>query len=174
MLRASGWFDAAAEVVGRLTNRWVRAGALAANEHRLSPRPTTDADILLSWHEDLVATLEGAGYGPLRVHQATGTDDHPYLLMSRGVQGEVDFIVAEVDYQELAITRGLTEHCLTPEDVIVHKLLAWRPRDRDDVASVLLAQAHLDIAYIEKWAEFWEVTENWEEANRPPREQRPY
>lgn len=168
MLRASGWFDAAAEVVSRLTNRWVRAGALAANQYRLAPRSTTDADMLLSWHDELVPTLEAAGYGPLRIHQSPGGEDHPYLLMSRGDRGEVDFMVAEVEYQELAITRGLAEHCLTVEDVVVHKLLAWRPRDREDVISVLMANPSLDIAYVEEWATFWGVMDNWEEANRPP------
>ncbi len=53
---------------------------------------------------------------------------------------------------------------LTPEDVIVHKLIAWRPRDRDDIASILDAGLALDVTYIEHWASEWEVLDRWRAA----------
>lgn len=50
------------------------------------------------------------------------------------------------------------------EDLIVYKLLAWRPQDRDDIAEVLAAGHELDTRYIEHWAAQWEVLDRWEEA----------
>lgn len=42
-----------------------------------------------------------------------------------------------------------------PEDVIVHKIFAGRPRDLEDVASIVRNQPGLDRGYIQRWlAEF--------------------
>lgn len=156
----SEWFESMAEVVGRLTDRWVKAGALAANEYRLAPRPTTDADLLVSWHDSLISTLEAAGYQPMRIHASP--PDNPHLLMVRNPEvGDVDVIIATEEYQELAISRGMSKHCLTVEDVLIHKLLAWRPRDRGDVADILAGRPQLDVDYIEYWARQWEILDNW-------------
>ena len=43
-----------------------------------------------------------------------------------------------VEYQRVALRRSV-DHVLTAEDVIVHKLIAWRLRDRDDIRSILEA-----------------------------------
>jgi DNA-directed RNA polymerase subunit F len=41
------------------------------------------------------------------------------------------------------------------EDVIVHKIVAGRPRDREDVRSILLKNSALDEEYVRYWlAEF--------------------
>jgi hypothetical protein len=39
----------------------------------------------------------------------------------------------------------------SPEDLIIHKIFAGRPRDLEDVRSVLLRQANIDTVYIKKW-----------------------
>lgn len=41
----------------------------------------------------------------------------------------------------MALERAV-DHVLTAEDVIIHKLIAWRPRDRDDIAAILDAGYH--------------------------------
>ncbi|MCC7076456.1 MAG: hypothetical protein IT198_04965 [Acidimicrobiia bacterium] len=46
----------------------------------------------------------------------------------------------------------------------MHKLIAWRPRDRDDIASILDAGLALDVTYIEHWASEWEVLDRWRAA----------
>ena len=48
--------------------------------------------------------------------------------------------------------------------MIVHKLIAWRARDRDDIRSILDAQHELDEAYIARWAAEWDAGARWEEA----------
>ncbi len=162
MPEPSAWFARAADVVSRLTDRWTKVGALAASEYRLSARMTTDADLLVEWREDLVPHLEAAGY-ELRV--IAEPDDHPHLLISRGQLGDVDFMIPTIPYQELALDRGVANgHVLTVEDVLVHKVIAWRPRDRDDVASILAAGHAVDEAYVNEWTEAWDVADRWRRA----------
>jgi len=38
-----------------------------------------------------------------------------------------------------------------PEDLIIHKVFAGRPRDVEDVRTVLLKNPDIDIRYIQKW-----------------------
>lgn len=39
------------------------------------------------------------------------------------------------------------------EDVVIHKVIAGRPRDLEDVESILLKNPKYDLVYIEKWLE---------------------
>ena len=83
--------------------------------------------------------------------------------------GIADLMIAGTSYQQEAIDRareepigaGETARVLTPEDVIVHKLIAGRSQDLADIEAILQAKVLLDEGYIERWAAFWEVTERW-------------
>ena len=44
----------------------------------------------------------------------------------------------------------------TPEDLIIMKLIAHRPRDRIDLLG-LVALSGLDWSYVERWADEWQV-----------------
>jgi hypothetical protein len=46
----------------------------------------------------------------------------------------------------------------------VHKLIAYRHRDRADIHEILLNQSGRDRAYIERWCDFWAVTDRWRES----------
>jgi len=48
-------------------------------------------------------------------------------------------------------------------DVLVHKLIAWRPRDRDDIRSILSTGLPIDDAYVGHWAREWGVGERWQD-----------
>lgn len=48
--------------------------------------------------------------------------------------------------------------------MLIHKLIAWRPRDRNDIASILDGGPRLDEQYIEHWANEWEVLDRWTDA----------
>jgi hypothetical protein len=158
------WLGPIAERLDALEVDWVVAGALAALRYRSDPRFTTDLDLLVRWRDGLdLAFLDRF---EVRVHR--DLDDHPHLLMLRSSDEKIDLIVAVVPYQEQAIERGLAEHTLTVEDVIVHKLIAWRPRDRDDIASILAAGHVLDVDYLEHWAREWDVLDRWRRAVEPP------
>jgi hypothetical protein len=75
----------------------------------------------------------------------------------------VDVIVAETDYQQIARARASDGH-ISVEDVIVHKLIAWRGRDQDGIRSILEAGHPLDRDYIARWAAGWEVSDRWAKA----------
>lgn len=50
---------------------------------------------------------------------------------------------------------------ITAEDLIVDKLIADRPRDREDIRAVLSTQERegraIDWSYLERWTKFWEI-----------------
>jgi hypothetical protein len=69
-----------------------------------------------------------------------------------------DFIIAENILEKLCVKRALTKNIrssririVTPEDLILHKLLSDRPRDIEDARGILLRQKRLDRAYIRTW-----------------------
>jgi hypothetical protein len=72
-------------------------------------------------------------------------------------------LLAETEYQQEALARA-TNGFLTAEDVLVHKLIAWRPRDKDDIRSILEATREIDDAYVVRWATAWGVEARWHEA----------
>ena len=70
----------------------------------------------------------------------------------------MDFIFSHSPYERQAMERvrrvGIGKASVrfaAPEDVIVHKVIAGRPRDLDDVRSILLKNSDLDRGYIQHW-----------------------
>jgi hypothetical protein len=72
----------------------------------------------------------------------------------------VDILLPVIEYQGEALARAV-DHVLTVEDVIIHKLIAWRLRDRDDIRSIREAGVPLDRAYLETWIAEWDLGERW-------------
>jgi hypothetical protein len=135
------------------------AGAGAAARYRASDRVTTDLDFLVEPHDGLVRALSDEGFSV-----RTAVDDGViHLVRARNTTCAVDFIVAGTEYQHLALDRA-RNHVLTVEDVLVHKLIAWRPRDRDDVRSILSTGLAFDGEYVSHWADEWGVADRWREA----------
>jgi hypothetical protein len=50
------------------------------------------------------------------------------------------------------------------EDVIIHKLIAWRAREVNDIDSILMSSTRLDDGYIRTVAREWEVEDRWDES----------
>lgn len=141
----------------------VLIGALAAIRYRATPRFTTDVDFLARSVAGLAEAMTAEGYD-VRTMTQPG-DSEPYVVFIRGKGVKIDVLRAETDLQESAIDRAV-DGVITAEDVIVFKLLAWRPRDQDDVASILEAGHDLDTLYVERWAAEWQVADRWQEALR--------
>ena len=139
--------------------RWTLIGAVAAAFYRSMQRPTADIDYLVGWDERVVPGLIDAGFD-VRLLEDKG---EPHLIRARRSDGQVDLIIARTAYQQLAIDRA-RDHVLTVEDVFIHKLIAWRPRDQDDIHSILSTGVAFDREYVNHWAAEWGVQDRWREA----------
>ncbi len=80
----------------------------------------------------------------------------PSLDKSTGIR--VDFILSFTPYEQQAIKRANRINIkdqdvsfAAAEDVIIHKIFAGRPRDMEDVRSIIIKNPALDIEYIKKW-----------------------
>lgn len=158
-------------------------GAVARNAWA-PPRATTDLDLAVAAEtevlEALEAALDGAGYRCVRRQQAEPDDADPDLLIFRSdaeTPRQVDLLVAKTAFEKSALGRaigidvsGTEAPVVTPEDLIVYKLLADRPRDREDTRAILRTQARagrlLDWTYVEKWARFWHIEDRLERLRR--------
>jgi len=126
------------------------------------PRLTRDVDITLGITPDELERL-------LRVveqlHLRVLVDDPhtfaqqtwvlPTLDEASGLR--VDYIFSWTPYEQEALARarpvlieGYPVRFAAPEDVVIHKILAGRPRDLEDVRTILRKQP-LDIALIRRW-----------------------
>lgn len=139
----------------------VLIGAHAANRYRVEVRHTLDVDFLATSLHDVDAILTKAGFA-VRVVTDDGT---PYMISARRGSVVVDLLLAETEYQRLAMQRAI-DGVLTAEDVIVHKLIAGRPRDLDDIDSILASDVNLNERYIVEHAEAWGVLERWMQRRR--------
>lgn len=137
-------------------------GALAALHYRQDPRLTNDLDLLVEPVADLSDAFRAEGF---EVAEMADTGEPPHLLLVRGKGIRADLLLTTVEYQHVALDRA-TEGVLSVEDVIIHKLIAWRSRDRDDILSILRASHALDEPYIARWAHDWDVEDRWDEARR--------
>lgn len=158
------WLGSLAEALDDLGVGWVLAGAFAADRYRAEPRFTVDLDLLVEWDDRLPATFTDLGYD---VRTMADPGEAPHLLRLARPTERIDLIVAVVEYQRLAIERGRADHVLTVEDVLIHKLIAWRGKDRDDIASILATGPRLDEAYLDEWIAAWQLGDRWSEATTP-------
>lgn len=143
-------------------------GGLAANLYREELRATSDVDIAVVADGARVVEL-------VDVFAAAGWKSEPYreqLRLSRASHPRVDCIVATTDYERAAIERAVSARIegrsikvLTPEDLVVLKLVAGRARDYEAVAAIINSRGRtLDVAYIKGWLDQFGMPEAWERA----------
>lgn len=127
------------------------------------PRLTKDIDITLGVGVDRLDVIKMIVNG-LGLKYLTDKIDHfvketmvlPVIDQRSGIR--VDFIFSYSPYERQAIDRArIIPFGKTPvkfaalEDVIIHKMIAERPRDIEDVEAILLKSPEYDSRYIEKW-----------------------
>jgi predicted nucleotidyltransferase len=146
-------------------------GGLAANLYRDEVRATSDVDIAIAIGPvrlvDLVGVFHEEGWSA-ESYWRRGEQ----LRLSRAGYPRVDCIVATTDYERAAIDRSLPVEIegrrlrvLTPEDLIVFKLIAGRARDYEAVAAIINNRRDaLDTDYITGWLEQFGVREAWDRA----------
>jgi len=126
------------------------------------PRLTRDIDITLGISTEAIdqvsALLEGMGLEALVDPYSFTMETMVLPCLDRKSDIRVDFIFSSTPYERQAIERarpvklGETEvKFASVEDLIVHKVFAGRPRDMEDVKSVVLKNPEADLSYVHHW-----------------------
>jgi hypothetical protein len=156
-------------------------GGVAAIAHG-EPRATLDLDIVisipLSSLPPLVATLEAAGFyvagladalsGKLRCLNATHLETIENIDLMLADDSEYEQLKFE-RRQWYQLATGESIAIATPEDIIISKL-QWRRRSqsdkqwRDILGILKVQQERLDLAYIDRWTERFQLQEDWRQA----------
>ncbi len=127
------------------------------------PRLTRDVDVTLgAGPEKLPMILDWVGESGWEVLTESPADFVartlvlPCLEPSSGIR--VDLIFSFSPYEQQAIQRARTitvgksaVRFASAEDLVIHKLVAGRPRDIEDVRSILLKNPGLDADYVRRW-----------------------
>lgn len=127
------------------------------------PRLTNDIDITLGVNIDhldqLLNVAKKLSLKPLPKDIDSFVNETmvlPTLDEQTGIR--VDFIFSYTPFETNAIDRAKKVTILgqkvafaAVEDLIIHKIFAGRPRDLEDVKSVLLKNPNIDLEYIRKW-----------------------
>lgn len=151
-------------------------GGLAVRVHSI-PRPTHDVDLTISIDRSklpaLFSSLEHLGHTIPESYRRGWVDKvsglplikvRTYVNQSTGV--DIDIFLAETSFQRAYLARRIEVTVndkklwvVTPEDLILLKLLASRPRDILDVADILFTQGQLDEKYMRHWAGELEISD---------------
>lgn len=127
------------------------------------PRLTIDIDITLGINTDqadqILSLTHELSLKPIPEDIKTFIQQTMVLpAMDEPTGIRVDFIFSSTLYETEAIKRAKKiiimeqEVCFaSPEDLIIHKIFAGRPRDLEDVRIIILKNPGIDIQYIRKW-----------------------
>jgi predicted nucleotidyltransferase len=159
---------------------YVVMGGIAVRVYGI-PRPTHDVDFTLGMDRDrlpeLYAEIANRGYTVPEEYRKGWIDQVAGMplvklrlyLQDRGI--DIDIFLAESRFQRELLSRrrraildGTPVWLVSPEDLILLKLLAGRPRDIADVADVLFTQGELDRAYLRTWARELGIVDQLEKA----------
>lgn len=168
------------QLFGELEIPYALMGGMAVSVHGI-PRPTHDLDFTISIDRhrlpEFYAAVEQCGYSVPEVYGTGWVDqvaDMPLVRVRQWVDGKVidiDLFLSESAFQESLLSRrkeflveGNLAWVVTPEDLILLKLIAGRPRDMGDIQDILMAQGQLDGEYLKVWAKRLEVTDRLDEA----------
>jgi len=134
------------------------------------PRATFDVDVVLSVDATGLAAFLDAARGArfvVAAPHATGFRDvlHGMEKLSldwwtpESQRVEVDVFLVTTPYQEAAFARrcpvqidGRSAWVLSAADLILHKLVASRPKDLADIQNILAVQGIPDAVYLRQWA----------------------
>ena len=127
------------------------------------PRLTRDVDALVLLEEgrwgDFLAAGAGHGFLPRRADALAFALETRVLLMRHGESGiDLDLVFGSLPFEKEAAIRakwvdlgGVAIPLSSPEDLIVMKAVAHRPRDLEDIAAILAAQPELNVRRVRRW-----------------------
>lgn len=144
-------------------------GGLAVRVYTI-PRATQDVDVTIDIAMDRLEYLRDrlydAGCSIPHAYDSGWLDrvaGMPLFKVARHVESgdvDIDIFVAESYFQDSILTRrvqvemsGKPVWLVSPEDLVLLKITADRPRDRIDVQDLFFALGDLDDAYLDQWAD---------------------
>lgn len=168
-------FRAAIEAIQRLLtkfdNRGVIIGGIAVG-FLGRPRLTEDVDAMfLLSTQDIPKFLEAAKAENIqpRISNAEEFARKNRVLLLQHVPTEIniDISLGIMPFEEEIVERGIVRSTSTlsvrlpsPEDLIIMKAIAHRPKDLEDIRTIVDKNPRLDVARIERWVkQFAEVLE---------------
>jgi hypothetical protein len=157
-------------------------GGAAVRIHGI-PRPTHDVDFTVALPrarlQEFFDCAVSAGYAIPEEYFRGWVDQVAGMplvkvrmyLQDHGI--DVDIFLAESEFQGSLLARRRREEFegghiwfVSPEDLILLKLIAGRPRDLLDVQDVFFVQGQVDESYLRRWAAALSVTDRLEAALR--------
>lgn len=134
-----------------------------------APRATYDLDAVVQISEKklpfFLSLCEKYGFAYDKKRPVKHIQNLPFVTLRAGGKNTeiiyVDLFLARGKYFEGAVRRKKTINIfnasvpiISPEDLILYKLIAGRGRDVDDVYEILLTRKkNIDMDYLKKWAE---------------------
>lgn len=130
------------------------------------PRVTDDVDLKVSsTREDVEELIEllHPDFKPVadavEVARSIGV-----LFLDGPGDTRLDLLLSDLGFDGHALDRaidkeivaGFSARICTAEDIVIYKLISTRPRDREDVRSIMTEQTDLDGDYVEHWLELFE------------------
>lgn len=130
------------------------------------PRFTEDIDVNILLEKDQIKKflrkLKDRGFTPVLRNAMEAAEKSGYLPINRRygkILYKFDIIIAENPIEFSAISRAKTKKIgdisikvISPEDLIIHKIISEREKDRNDIIGILLRQkGKIDLRYIRKW-----------------------
>lgn len=159
----------AVDIIEKAAIRYAVVGALARNAWG-RPRTTMDVDLAVMLDaaeaERLQAGFFDAGFVVRKVRRGDDGDPVPELLLLAHASDaalRVDLLIAKTPFEMEAIGRrrlatvyGRSCHVVTPEDLVVYKVVSGRSQDLADVEDVARTRREggqpIDWTYVERWA----------------------
>jgi hypothetical protein len=168
------------ELLDQLSIDYAVMGGFAVRAHGV-PRPTYDIDLTIVLERErfteLFDRLRDLDFVIPEVYETDWVDrvkELPLLKLRRYIRDEsldVDLFLVECEFLAEVMKRrsrldadGQLLWVVSPEDLVLFKLLAGRARDWGDVADVLFIQGSLDEAYMRRWARELEIRTELEKA----------
>jgi hypothetical protein len=140
-----------------------------------SPRLTFDIDFTVEANpagiETFIAALADHGFEVWKAQGRKESSGPDFVqLYNREMAQVVELQAAKTPFQEEVLRRAVALDktgllVATREDIIVLKLLALRPKDRDDLRA-LVSGGNIDWEYVQRWCDIWQVTDRLENLRR--------
>jgi hypothetical protein len=178
-------FRSAIEALNRLILKYENRGAViggVAVSLLGKPRYTADVDaVFLLYSENLPQFFEDARSEAIVPRMKNAEDfarkNRVLLLQHEPSKTLIDISMGTPPFEEEMVARAtyqsfsnLSIRLPTPEDLIVMKAVAHRPKDIEDIRSIVNKNPNLDTAYIESWIRFFAealyAPDLWEEIRK--------